>query len=115
MVNFGANHSLYHILGVLVYSALRKVAQFPIFFFVFHFTRLPSPYSIFGYGDETASDIIYANWLSLCLAAVKGVEMYSPAAKEWKQAHSQARFVLLQVRSEMTSQGSRRFKFIFEF
>ncbi len=47
--------------------------------------------SIFGYDEDTAEDIIYANWLSLCHAAVKGVEMYSPAAKEWKQAHSQAR------------------------
>ena len=52
---------------------------------------------IFGYGADTADDVIYANWLSLCHAAVKGVEMYSPGTREWKQAHSQARFVLLQV------------------
>ena len=53
---------------------------------------------IFGYTDDaTIDDVIYANWLSLCLAAVKGVEMYSPATKEWKQAHSQARFVILHV------------------
>merc|ERR1719264_656916 len=52
---------------------------------------------IFGFGADTVDDVIYANWLSLCHAAVKGVEMYSPASKEWKQAHSQARFVLLHV------------------
>ncbi|TRY77858.1 hypothetical protein TCAL_11907 [Tigriopus californicus] len=54
---------------------------------------------IFGY-NENADDLIYANWLSLCHAALKGVEMFSPGTKEWKQAHSQARFVLLQVMIE---------------
>ena len=55
-------------------------------------------FRIFGYDDpKTIDEVIYANWLSLCLAAVKGVEMYSPATKEWKQAHSQARFVILHV------------------
>ena len=43
------------------------------------------------------SDILYVNWLSLCHAAVRGIEMFSPASQEWKQAHSQARFVILQV------------------
>ena len=45
-------------------------------------------------------DIIYVNWLSLCHAAVRGIEMYSVASNEWKQAHSQARFVILQVLME---------------
>ena len=32
---------------------------------------------IFGFEDaDTADDVIYANWLSLCHAAIKGVEMY---------------------------------------
>ena len=49
---------------------------------------------------DKQTDIIYVNWLSLCHAAVRGIEMYSVASNEWKQAHSQARFVILQVLME---------------
>ena len=53
---------------------------------------------IFGHTDPQAkSDVVYVNWLELCLRAVKSLELYSPAAEEWKQAHGQARFVILQV------------------
>lgn len=53
---------------------------------------------IFGLSEsQEVSDIVYTNWLNLCYAAVNGVAMYSPASSEWKQAHSQARFVILQV------------------
>ena len=45
-------------------------------------------------------DIQYANWLSMVLAGLKGMEMFSPASGEWKQAHSQARFVITQVMLE---------------
>ena len=53
---------------------------------------------IFGIteSDESAS-IVYTNWLSLCHAAINGVAMFSPSSDEWKQAHSQARFVILSV------------------
>ena len=44
--------------------------------------------------------MIYTNWFSLCHAAINGVAMYSPTSGEWKQAHSQARFVILQVLTE---------------
>lgn len=54
--------------------------------------------NIFGITDaEEMFNITYTNWLSLCHAAINGVAMYSPASEEWKQAHSQARFVILQV------------------
>jgi len=53
---------------------------------------------IFGHTDPQAkSDIVYVNWLDLCLRAVKSLELYSPPAGEWKQAHGQARFVIMQV------------------
>ena len=53
---------------------------------------------IFGISDQQEMvDITYTNWFSLCHAAINGVAMFSPASAEWKQAHSQARFVILQV------------------
>ncbi len=41
--------------------------------------------------------MIYSNWLWMCLAGLKAVEVFSVGTQEWKQAHSQARFVILQV------------------
>jgi len=55
---------------------------------------------IFGHAGADVEDIKYANWLSMVLAGVKGLEMFSPAAGEWKQAHSQARYVIMQVMLE---------------
>ena len=54
---------------------------------------------IFGLEGDF-DDVLYANWLSLVHSGVKGVEMYAPATKEWKQAHCQARFVLVRVMIE---------------
>jgi Peptidase family M49 len=33
----------------------------------------------------------------MALSSIFSLEFYSPTAKEWKQAHSQARFAILQV------------------
>ncbi|XP_046826415.1 dipeptidyl peptidase 3 isoform X1 [Vespa crabro] len=53
---------------------------------------------IFGYTDEIIDDIIYVNWLSLLWnGCAKALEMYEPSTKQWLQAHSQARYVLLRV------------------
>merc|ERR1719445_2800976 len=55
---------------------------------------------IFGHEGADAEDIKYVNWVSMVLAGVKGLEMFSPTSGEWKQAHSQARFVIMQVMLE---------------
>jgi len=53
---------------------------------------------IFGFEGEEAEQVKYVNWLSMVFAgAAKALEMYQPATKAWLQAHSQARFVILQV------------------
>lgn len=56
---------------------------------------------IFGLEGEEADDIIYVNWLSLLWAGLRGLEMYQPENSKWGQAHSQARFAILQVLQEV--------------
>merc|ERR1719245_843500 len=65
-----------------------------------HLCLEPGVCEIFGHAGADIEDIKYANWLSMVLAGVKGLEMFSPAAGEWKQAHSQARYVITQVMLE---------------
>ncbi|XP_055952448.1 dipeptidyl peptidase 3-like isoform X1 [Argiope bruennichi] len=55
---------------------------------------------IFGYEGEEASDITYIIWLGMALKGLEGLEMYDPKTDSWLQAHSQARFVILQVMLE---------------
>jgi len=55
----------------------------------------------FGHTDaQNRSDVVYINYLSLVLRAIKSLEKYSPIHGEWKQAHGQARFVITQVMLE---------------
>ena len=65
-----------------------------------HLCLQPGVCEIFGHSGAEAEDIKYANWLSMVHAGLKGLEMFSPASQEWKQAHSQARFVIMQVMLE---------------
>merc|ERR1719244_688831 len=65
-----------------------------------HLCLEPGVTEIFGHSGQEAEDVKYVNWLSMVLAGVKGLEMFSPASGEWKQAHSQARFVIMQVMLE---------------
>jgi hypothetical protein len=53
---------------------------------------VPGVNEIFGHSSEESEHIKYANWLSMVQAGVQGLEMFSPASMEWKQAHSQARY-----------------------
>ena len=52
---------------------------------------------VFSHSGAEAEDIKYINWLSLLHPGIKGLEMFSPTSEEWKQAHSQYRFVSMQV------------------
>eukprot|EP00092_Neocalanus_flemingeri_P014000 GFUD01015102.1.p1 GENE.GFUD01015102.1~~GFUD01015102.1.p1 ORF type:complete len:708 (+),score=267.32 GFUD01015102.1:178-2301(+) len=65
-----------------------------------HLCLEPGVTEIFGHSGQQAEDIKYANWVSMVLAGVKGLEMFSPTSQEWKQAHSQARFVIMQIMLE---------------
>lgn len=46
---------------------------------------------------EIREDVVYGNWLFLCLNGITGLEYYVPSTKEWKQAHSRGRFAILNV------------------
>uniref|UniRef100_A0A672ZTX3 Dipeptidyl peptidase 3 n=1 Tax=Sphaeramia orbicularis TaxID=375764 RepID=A0A672ZTX3_9TELE len=53
--------------------------------------------SIFGHEGQDAMDVVYVNWLSMVRAGLLGLEFYTPESKSWRQAHMQARFVILRV------------------
>ncbi|KEZ44492.1 Dipeptidyl-peptidase III [Scedosporium apiospermum] len=57
---------------------------------------------IFGFGDGSndldgeAGDVLYASYLSMARAGLVSLEMWDPKSQKWGQAHSQARFSILQ-------------------
>ncbi|XP_061659587.1 dipeptidyl peptidase 3 [Syngnathoides biaculeatus] len=53
--------------------------------------------SIFGHEGQDAEDVVYVNWLSMVRGGLLGLEFYTPESKTWRQAHMQARFVILRV------------------
>ncbi|XP_051903615.1 dipeptidyl peptidase 3 [Hippocampus zosterae] len=53
--------------------------------------------SIFGHEGQDAEDLVYVNWLSMLRGGLLGLEFYTPESKNWRQAHMQARFVILRV------------------
>uniref|UniRef100_K7F547 Dipeptidyl peptidase 3 n=1 Tax=Pelodiscus sinensis TaxID=13735 RepID=K7F547_PELSI len=52
---------------------------------------------IFELKGEDAEDVIYINWLNMVRAGLLGLEFYTPENGTWRQAHMQARFVILRV------------------
>uniref|UniRef100_A0A8C5E167 Dipeptidyl peptidase 3 n=1 Tax=Gouania willdenowi TaxID=441366 RepID=A0A8C5E167_GOUWI len=57
--------------------------------------------SIFGNEGQQADDVIYVNWLSMVRGGLLGLEFYTPESQSWRQAHMQARFVILRVLLEV--------------
>ncbi|KAI1779981.1 putative dipeptidylpeptidase III [Hypoxylon cercidicola] len=57
---------------------------------------------IFGFGDGSldmdgeAGDVLYSSYLSMARAGLVSLEMWDPKSRKWGQAHSQARFSILQ-------------------
>uniref|UniRef100_A0A8C0SQT5 Dipeptidyl peptidase 3 n=2 Tax=Canis lupus familiaris TaxID=9615 RepID=A0A8C0SQT5_CANLF len=57
----------------------------------------PQVLEIFGFEGADAEDVIYVNWLNMVRAGLLALEFYTPEASSWRQAHMQARFVILRV------------------
>jgi dipeptidyl-peptidase-3 len=63
----------------------------------------PEVLQVFGIEDQklnTAqeiSDVSYINWLLMARAGLTGLEFYTPETKGWRQAHMQARYVILRL------------------
>ncbi|XP_044536016.1 dipeptidyl peptidase 3 isoform X1 [Gracilinanus agilis] len=57
----------------------------------------PQVLEIFGLGGPEAEDVVYVNWLNMVRAGLLGLEFYTPETASWRQAHMQARFVILRV------------------
>ncbi|XP_053134914.1 dipeptidyl peptidase 3 isoform X2 [Hemicordylus capensis] len=52
---------------------------------------------IFELKGDDAEDVIYINWLNMVRAGLLALEFYTPESRTWRQAHMQARFVILRV------------------
>lgn len=52
---------------------------------------------IFGHEGADADNIVYINWLNMVRAGLLGLEFFTPENKKWRQAHMQARYVILRV------------------
>jgi len=53
-----------------------------------------------GSTDGTPVDISYINWLHMARAGLLGLEFYTPETGAWRQAHMNARYVIMQVMLE---------------
>lgn len=50
--------------------------------------------------DAEKEEVVFVNWLSMARAGLAGLEFYTPETKAWRQAHMQARYVILRVMLE---------------
>ncbi|XP_069036565.1 dipeptidyl peptidase 3 [Lepisosteus oculatus] len=53
--------------------------------------------SIFGHEGQAAEEVVFVNWLTMVRAGLLALEFYTPETRSWRQAHMQARFVILRV------------------
>jgi len=62
----------------------------------------PDVLECFGHTMEGADiiDITYINWLNMARAGLLGLEFYTPETGGWRQAHMQARYVIMRVMLE---------------
>jgi len=56
--------------------------------------------NIFGVSEEEKEDMVYTLWFSNVYRGLTSIFNYSPEGKKWNQAHSWARFVILNVLKE---------------
>jgi dipeptidyl-peptidase III len=52
---------------------------------------------LFGINENDYDNISYTNWINMIMSAIRGLHTYIQDSKLWKQAHSQARFVIMRV------------------
>jgi len=45
-------------------------------------------------------DIVYCEWLDICVSAIKGLDIYSVETSHWGQAHTVAGYIILRVLME---------------
>ncbi|KAL5008870.1 hypothetical protein ScPMuIL_014451 [Solemya velum] len=69
---------------------------------------------IFGHVGKEADDIIYINWLNMARSGLLALEFYSPETRQWRQAHMQARFVILRALLEAGDDLVKIHKFVAE-
>jgi len=66
---------------------------------------------VFGITGDTEEDggildVTYVNWLLMARAGLMGLEFYTPQTGEWRQAHMQARYVILQLLLETATKST---------
>lgn len=57
-------------------------------------------HKIFEHTDDEWEDVMYISWLWMMKGGIASMAAYDPDSKEWKQAHSQARYAIYRVMLE---------------